>query len=820
MLNCCSDGGAAYTFNPYSDQYDIWGGVPYLTAYDFVNLVTQADYNDNGTLLSSFDDAGDLTDYSGKILINGRFIINLNLTLENCSDIEFGPDTYIEIMPNCRLIIKGCTLKACGTRMWEGIVIDGNLENNNGLLISEGTRIQDAVTAVNAMRDSRIKIVDSYFWYNYCHLSVSDYRFGLQSLIDNNVFDCTGYLSSMLDDPYVNTRPPVALEFDDVPDTGGENPIITNNTIIEADFGMSAVATGFAVEDNIINNVITGIKLVGVPQDIVFINDNEIDNYNLGIFMLGVQNEKIVKITNNKIGLSSTSIVPGSTGIMDLEFLPGEGEMNIRNNEIAKFGTAGIMQYSGGNTLIDNNAIWIDPIDPSSKVFGMYIAGSTGNNMEDNTITGADGSYSDRTAIYVSSSSNFLITCNVTENTELGIQFLGPNNNMTTGANNLMVHLRAMILGESGVTTSTLNNQFFDAAHTPGNEFIGDGTNSNQYGTGDALFSIDYSMANDPVLYYSLECDLEPYTDPGDFTDENIGSNTGNGFVLQFEEEGYIDCFTCSEIQYVPIEFLTNLDLLVTDNSLEFSEEQTNCYNFTLMSQLYSKLKRNPLMATSEPYATFLDVTSESNIGDFWRVDSMITLLNDTSLSPVTKEEIRLDALEANDRITPDEIYETNLKSINELYLSTIEARIYSFTTEQSEDLFDIANQCPYTGGNAVYKARGLYYLVSYETFFDDVSLCSISPRLSDTTPISVNLLSVHPNPSSTITTITYKVEDFQGAVLKIGDLTGKDFFTRNLSSINGKIDLNVSNWESGMYYVKVERESEIVSVAKFVTVK
>ena len=68
----------------------------------------------------------------------------------------------------------------------------------------------------------------------------------------------------------------------------------------------------------------------------------------------------------------------------------------------------------------------------------------------------------------------------------------------------------------------------------------------------------------------------------------------------------------------------------------------------------------------------------------------------------------------ANATVGTSETIEQNEKQVNNVYLSTIAKSIDGFTADQVSALFDIANQCPMVGGNAVYRARALYALIGF----------------------------------------------------------------------------------------------------------
>ncbi|MBK6894731.1 MAG: hypothetical protein IPH00_16775 [Flavobacteriales bacterium] len=78
----------------------------------------------------------------------------------------------------------------------------------------------------------------------------------------------------------------------------------------------------------------------------------------------------------------------------------------------------------------------------------------------------------------------------------------------------------------------------------------------------------------------------------------------------------------------------------------------------------------------------------------------------------------------ANTNVGTTKLIESNEKQVNEIYLSTVGKDVDTFTVDQTNTLFYIANQCPMVGGNAVYRARSLYRLIDDEQQFDDPQLC------------------------------------------------------------------------------------------------
>jgi hypothetical protein len=77
-----------------------------------------------------------------------------------------------------------------------------------------------------------------------------------------------------------------------------------------------------------------------------------------------------------------------------------------------------------------------------------------------------------------------------------------------------------------------------------------------------------------------------------------------------------------------------------------------------------------------------------------------------------------------NATIAAGTLIEANHKAVNEVYLSTVAKDLDVFTPEQAVVLFSVADQCPLTGGNAVFRARALYSLIDDALEFDDAELC------------------------------------------------------------------------------------------------
>jgi len=91
---------------------------------------------------------------------------------------------------------------------------------------------------------------------------------------------------------------------------------------------------------------------------------------------------------------------------------------------------------------------------------------------------------------------------------------------------------------------------------------------------------------------------------------------------------------------------------------------------------------------------------------------------------------------------------ETNEKQVNEMYMRICFDGPYLLDTLEWDTLYAIANQCPETGGRAIYEARTMLLLNDVTVDFDDETLCdSPAPKPLSLKEAIVGDLLVYPNP-------------------------------------------------------------------------
>ncbi|MCB9184389.1 MAG: hypothetical protein H6591_10755 [Flavobacteriales bacterium] len=151
------------------------------------------------------------------------------------------------------------------------------------------------------------------------------------------------------------------------------------------------------------------------------------------------------------------------------------------------------------------------------------------------------------------------------------------------------------------------------------------------------------------------------------------------------------------------------------------------------------------------------------------------------------------------------ELTESNSKTVYEIYLSTVAKDVEEFTTQQTQDLFSVANQCPLLGGDAVFTARALYYLIDPEQEFDDPALCLqeglVTKSLKEEPKKGCSIV---PNPAGSAATLVLSSPLDDGGQLLIYGATGVELIRMRLPSDQVRVDIDLGGLAVGVYHFQV----------------
>jgi hypothetical protein len=184
-----------------------------------------------------------------------------------------------------------------------------------------------------------------------------------------------------------------------------------------------------------------------------------------------------------------------------------------------------------------------------------------------------------------------------------------------------------------------------------------------------------------------------------------------------------------------------------------------------------------------------------------------------------------LQASTLNTNLASAEQHVLNEKWINALYLRLRFTGNDSISVQESQDMDALASQCPYLGGEAVYKARMLNAMFFPTKQYNDLLLCNNAgvykngnglfddeDRFLDSI---MNIQTIHsqiivgdqvkiyPNPAQTQITISYEIGVGQDAKIVMLDMSGRTVQIIELSPTNNKVTTKLLDLANGLYTYK-----------------
>lgn len=297
---------------------------------------------------------------------------------------------------------------------------------------------------------------------------------------------------------------------------------------------------------------------------------------------------------------------------------------------------------------------------------------------------------------------------------------------------------------------------------------------------------------------------------------------------------------------------------------------------------LYKKLRHNPaLLSEYANYSSFLYAKSSGSVGKFYEVQELIKEAFDASSSQMasaqgyqSQYEVAIDALSVADSlltVSTDEgviaynlnqktalinnlaqldsvsglleteyragmayklsqaqqlnatiaataVYETNEKTVNDLWLLSQLQQSGNFTESQMDTLRDIAAQCPAEGGQAVYRARGLMPACEQGIYSADTTDCGgnslRNPNEGRTHGASNHDgIVVYPNPAQDILWVNLPAEQY--ANVSLITLTGST--VRAYSCAGGENRLSLSELPNGIYLCHIQTREGVLHTEKIV---
>jgi hypothetical protein len=169
-------------------------------------------------------------------------------------------------------------------------------------------------------------------------------------------------------------------------------------------------------------------------------------------------------------------------------------------------------------------------------------------------------------------------------------------------------------------------------------------------------------------------------------------------------------------------------------------------------------------------------------------------------------------AIIQNNSISTIHIYESNEQSVNDIYLNTIAKGLPEFDEIQQNTLEQLANQCPLTGGTAVFRARSILALVS-DVIYDDEVLCQSGQQgaMKPTSNYTYSEFTLYPNPAQNSVTARLPRVLTQKGYLFLYNSIGEEVLQIIIPPETISIKINIENLPNGVYIGSVvENKKEI----------
>ncbi|MEM9824125.1 MAG: T9SS type A sorting domain-containing protein, partial [Bacteroidota bacterium] len=235
------------------------------------------------------------------------------------------------------------------------------------------------------------------------------------------------------------------------------------------------------------------------------------------------------------------------------------------------------------------------------------------------------------------------------------------------------------------------------------------------------------------------------------------------------------------------------------------------------IEQILLSVQQNDLllMTAGESEREILITTKEALLTD---LKNVLILLHDK------KENINLqrqqNAIQAqldNSVINGIEIYESNEKTVNNIYLKWIIDDNLALTANEKVLLESIAEQCPLDGGNAVFTARSLLRNKIKNVHVDNESNCSTllrnQPKFHLQNEQVDTHVKVYPNPASDFLNIDLNAQSINNVFMRVYNTLGHIVMEKTITPGNNR--LNLSALSNGIYLINVVLDHTLIETEK-----
>ena len=636
--------------------------------------------------------------------------------------------------------------------------------------------------------------------------------------------------------------------------------------------GIDAEATTAHIYAPDMFDVGIGIRLANCQDRAIQIRDSDINATKMGIGLIQ-NNPYKAYIYDNRINLKVEELVSNPTGIkIDDNSYPGNGPIHDFNDYLVRKNVINLEHRGKGIDLgtgrfiqVHDNTILMDKEENSMQ--GIVLNGTQNTWVRCNSIYGPMNATYGTNTIGVNGfgASGTLLNCNTTSGTRYGFHFNGMGDYVQMKGNNINDHLNGLLIKADGV----IGEQDYH-----GNKWCGMYTDVGAKHLGTSEVVEQSPFYTDPAVTSIGGCNLIPQNQAGGdwflLQTPSTGTSTFVCKDLNFDACGE----SSSPTSPGPAEEDNDIFLQSLANGTFQAERYESALEWTGRKHLYENLVRNQsVTATWEQ--SFVNIQQYSSVGLFAAIDAnlsnllSISQVNSTALQQIeyrqqlslealanmetpeaggnyTEYEVLLDSLnqqqtegeqimqsiqnsrssslntlkQANNFITASAIYEQNEKLFNAVFIRTIaDGKLPELSTDINT-LWSIANQCPLSGGDAVFKARSAYHLIDPLVAFDDDALCEQAQPLTIPTEEEPLSFKLYPNPAKDIVVVQFSEALENNAEIILVDVQGKVIMQIKTEIGQQSLLLDTSTLSPGLYFCEIKGSEAMNRTEKLVIIR
>jgi hypothetical protein len=414
----------------------------------------------------------------------------------------------------------------------------------------------------------------------------------------------------------------------------------------------------------------------------------------------------------------------------------------------------------------------------SNTITGFYTPSTNNNPLSDPNLTG----------IVTSLSPSFSVTCNSTNKTVRGIGFNGGNTGTIFKNNTMQNHRYGFFLDNNGII-----NQQGSLTAPADNRWMGTWLPGNF-----KTAILGGSSAQNSKIYIRTASAYNP-------------DGSGESFTFQYNDTKYsIQNGSLIESPNASLPILPCLQsLLASDKKIALEKVALDqiiySEDFNNLGEKMRYINKQFLYTNLKEDSTYRD--SSLILNDFYTNYLSSTYETIHWINKHLEKGDLLNAVLSNEAFVPVNNIEENFKKYHEIYIKYYQQTILN--QQDSTNLKELAEKCPFSEGSVIYKARALYNLIfgKNDVFSDDCISSNFSKLMTQASEIeSSDELILYPNPAKDEVYVQFNNNNDEATKLEIQVFDAMGQIVLNQSDLlvrNGltSFTLNVIN---GIYFVNI----------------